>query len=344
VTSGVSSSSRGRGPTIRDVARVAGVSAATVSRVLNDSPLVVEETRARVRAAVDQLGYRLNATARTLSIGQAQAVGVVVPFLTTHSVIERLRGVVSRLGRHDRQAYDLLLFDVEAPDQRADAMRDLARRGRVAGLLLISLPILDDELAALHRDELPAVLLDVAHPQLPRVVVDNVQGGALAAAHLLARGHQRIAFVGDHPTNAYGFTSSEDRRRGMHAELGRVGLGLDPQLERFGSPGREQAYAAAESLLALPDPPTAIFAASDVQAIGVLQAAEARGVDVPGELAVIGFDDVDLAEIVGLTTIRQPLREGGALAADLLLAAIEHGVHDPVEELQELSVVERRTT
>jgi LacI family transcriptional regulator len=267
-----------------------------------------------------------------------------VPFLTTHSVIERLRGVVSRLGHHDRQGYDLLLFDVEAPDQRADAMRDLARRGRVAGLLLISLPILDDELAALHRDELPAVLLDVAHPQLPRVVVDNVQGGALAAAHLLARGHQRIAFVGDHPTNAYGFTSSEDRRRGMHAELGRVGLGLDPELERFGSPGREQAYAAAESLLGLPDPPTAIFAASDVQAIGVLQAAEARGVDVPGELAVIGFDDVDLAEIVGLTTIRQPLREGGALAADLLLAAIEHGVHDPVEELQELSVVERRTT
>jgi DNA-binding LacI/PurR family transcriptional regulator len=326
------------------VARLAGVSAATVSRVLNDSPLVVEETRARVRAAVDQLGYRLNATARTLSIGQAQAVGVVVPFLTTHSVIERLRGVVGRLGRQDGVGYDLLLFDVEAPEQRADAMRDLARRGRVAGLLVISLPVLDDEIAALRRDELPAVLLDVAHPQLPRVVIDNVHGGELAARHLLARGHQRIAFVGDHPTNAYGFTSSEDRRRGFHAELGRAGVELDPALERFGPHGREAAYAAADSLLGLPDPPSAIFAASDEQGIGVLQAAEARGVDVPGELAVIGFDDVDLAEIVGLTTIRQPLREGGALAADLLLAAIEHGVHDPVQELQSLTVVERRTT
>jgi DNA-binding LacI/PurR family transcriptional regulator len=326
------------------VARLAGVSAATVSRVLNDSPLVVEETRARVRAAVDQLGYRLNATARTLSIGQAQAVGVVVPFLTTHSVIERLRGVVGRLGRQDGVGYDLLLFDVEAPEQRADAMRDLARRGRVAGLLVISLPVLDDEIAALRRDELPAVLLDVAHPQLPRVVIDNVHGGELAARHLLARGHQRIAFVGDHPTNAYGFTSREDRRRGFHAELGRAGVELDPALERFGPHGREAAYAAADSLLGLPDPPSAIFAASDEQGIGVLQAAEARGVDVPGELAVIGFDDVDLAEIVGLTTIRQPLREGGALAADLLLAAIEHGVHDPVQELQSLTVVERRTT
>src|SRR3954452_14675335 len=267
MASGVSSSSRGRGPTIRDVARLAGVSAATVSRVLNDSPLVVEETRARVRAAVDQLGYRLNATARTLSIGQAQAVGVVVPFFTTHSVIERVRGVVSRLGRHDRQGYDLLLFDVEAPEQRADAMRDLARRGRVAGLLVISLPILDDELAALHRDELPAVLLDVAHPRLPRVVVDNIQGGALAAAHLLARGHQRIAFVRDHPTNAYGFTSSEDRRRGFHAELGRAGVALDPLLERFGPHGRDEACASATSMLRLPDAPTAIFATSDEQAI-----------------------------------------------------------------------------
>src|SRR3954471_15983882 len=273
----VSSSSRGRGPTIRDVARVAGVSAATVSRVLNDSPLVVEPTRARVHAAVEQLGYRLNPTARTLAIGQAQAVGVVVPFFTTQSVIERLRGVVSRLGRRDRRGYDLLLFDVEAPEQRADAMRDLVRRGRVAGLLVISLPVLDDEIAALRRDELPAVLLDVAHSQLPRVVVDNVHGGALAAAHLLARGHQRIAFVGDHPTNAYGFTSSEDRRRGFHAELARAGLELDPALEWFGPHGRDEACAAAEALLRRKHAPSAIFAASDVQAIGVLKAAEKVG-------------------------------------------------------------------
>src|SRR3954470_17670057 len=115
----LSSSSRGRGPTIRDVARLAGVSAATVSRVLNDSPLVVEPTRARVRAAVDQLGYRLNATARTLASGQAQTVGVVVPFFTTHSVIERLRGVVSRMSRPAGRGYDLLLFDVDAPERRA---------------------------------------------------------------------------------------------------------------------------------------------------------------------------------------------------------------------------------
>ena len=232
---GLGSPVRCADPTIRDVARHAGVSAATVSRVLNDSPLVLEPTRERVQAAVDELGYRLNATARNLSIGRAMAIGVVVPFFTAPSVIERLRGVVERLGRGERREYDLMLFDVEAPEQRGGALRDLARRDRVAGLLIISLPISDAEVAALERDELPAVLVDATHPRLPRVVIDNVRGGELAAEHLLARGHRRIGFVGDHPTNPYGFTSSEDRRRGFRAALGRAGVRADPALERFGA-------------------------------------------------------------------------------------------------------------
>ncbi|WP_053227233.1 LacI family DNA-binding transcriptional regulator [Solirubrobacter soli] len=331
-----------RGPTIRDVARHAGVSAATVSRVLNDSPLVLEPTRERVQAAVDELGYRLNSTARNLSIGRAMAIGVVVPFFTAPSVIERLRGVVERLGRGERREYDLMLFDVEAPEQRP--LEHLVARDRVAGLLIISLSVSDAEVAALARDELPTVLVDAAHPKLSRVVIDNLRGGELAAEHLLARGHSRIGFVGDHPTNAYGFTSSEDRRRGFRGALLRAGVPPDHRLERVGPHGRVHAEAMAEELLSLPEPPTAIFAPSDLQAIGVLKAAERMGMRVPEELAVIGFDDVDLAEIVGLTTIRQPLREGGALAADLLLAAIEGGARAPVETRQTLTVVERRTT
>ena len=331
-----------RGPTIRDVARHAGVSAATVSRVLNDSPLVLEPTRERVQASVDELGYRLNATARNLSIGRAMAIGVVVPFFTAPSVIERLRGVVERLGRGDRREYDLMLFDVEAPERRP--FENLVARDRVAGLLIISLPVSGPEVAALQRDELPVVLVDAVHPAFASVVIDNARGGELAAQHLLARGHRRIGFVGDHPDNPYGFTSSRDRRRGFAAALERAGAALDPALERVGAHGREPAGELAEELLTLPDPPTAIFAASDLQAIGVLKAAEKLDVSVPDELAVIGFDDVDLAEIVGLTTIHQPLREGGALAADLLLAAIENGASVPARTVQPLTVVERRTT
>src|SRR4051794_2359097 len=331
-----------RGPTIRDVARHAGVSAATVSRVLNDSPLVLGPTRERVQASVDELGYRLNATARNLSIGRAMAIGVVVPFFTAPSVIERLRGVVERLGRGERREYDLMLFDVEAPEQRP--FQQLVGRDRVAGLLIISLPVSDEEVAALARDELPAVLVDATHPALSRVVIDNVRGGELAAEHLLVRGHRRVGFVGDDPDSSYGFTSSEDRRRGFLAALERAGASTDPALERLGPHGRQKAGELAEELLSLPDPPSAIFAASDLQAIGVLKAAERLHVRVPEELAVIGFDDVDLAEIVGLTTIRQPLREGGTLAADLLLAAIDEGPRAPVETTQTLAIVKRRTT
>jgi LacI family transcriptional regulator/LacI family repressor for deo operon, udp, cdd, tsx, nupC, and nupG len=252
--------------------------------------------------------------------------------------------VVERLGRGERREYDLMLFDVEAPEQRDGALRDLARRDRVAGLLIISLPVSDAEVAALERDGMPAVLVDTFHPRLPRVVIDNVHGGALAAGHLLARGHRRIGFVGDHPANPYGFTSSEDRRSGFLAALEEGGVEHDPELERFGPHGRYEAGLLTEALLGLTDPPSAIFAASDLQAIGVLGAAERLGARVPEDVAVIGFDDIDMAEIVGLTTIRQPLREGGALAADLLLAAIERGDGEPMEELQTLSVVERRTT
>jgi LacI family transcriptional regulator, galactose operon repressor len=331
-----------RGPTIRDVARHAGVSAATVSRVLNDSPLVMEPTRERVQASVDELGYRLNATARNLSIGRAMAIGVVVPFFTAPSVIERLRGVVERLGRGERREYDLMLFDVEAPERRP--FSHLVARDRVAGLLIISLTISDAEVAALARDELPAVLVDATHPALPRVVIDNVRGGELAAEHLLARGHRRIGFVGDDPDRSSGFTSSTDRRRGFRSALERAGARLDPAHVRLGPHGREPAEELGRELLTLAEPPSAIFAASDLQAIGVLRAAERLGVSVPGDLAVIGFDDVDLAEIVGLTTIRQPLREGGALAADMLLAAIEDGPAEPIETVQALTVVERRTT
>jgi DNA-binding LacI/PurR family transcriptional regulator len=337
----VTSRTRQRPPTARDVARHAGVSVATVSRVLNDSSVVTPATRDRVRAAIDELGFRRSSTARSLSVGRSQAIGVVAPFFTTPSVVERLRGVVGRLAR---RGYDLLLLDIEAPEQRAGALLDFAQRDRVDGLLVISLPLSDDEIAVLKRDQLPVVLVDVAHPQLPHVVIDDLHGGQLASDHLLAKGHLRIGFVGDAPDNPFGFTSSERRREGFRRALRHAGIEPDPSLEQFGPYGLDEARPLAKALLQHTDPPTAIFAASDMQAIGVLQTADALGLRVPQDLAVIGFDDIDMAAILGLTTIRQPLWETGARGADLLLAAIEGGDQDPIEELEPLAVMQRRTT
>jgi len=329
-----------RQATIRDVARHAGVSVATVSRVLNDIPVVRSEMRERVRDAIAELGYRPSSTARSLSLGRSQAIGVVAPFFTTPSVVERLRGVSQRAGHH---GYGLMLFDVETPEQRAGAFRDFARLDRVDGLLVISLPLLDDEVDALERDGLPVVMIDIGHPRVPHVVIDDVRGGELAVEHLIARGHRRIGFVGDRPDNPFGFTSSEHRRRGFRRALRRAGLRPAPGLEVRGRHGHAEARALALDVLRRDDRPTAIFAASDTQAVGVLEAARALDLRVPQDVAVIGFDDIEAAELLGLTTVRQPLRESGARGADLLLAAIA-GAAPPAEELDALTVVERRTT
>src|ERR1700716_2631446 len=139
---------RARASTIRDVARRAAVGVGTVSRVLNDSPLVSADTRDRVREAMGALGYRRSSAARRLSLGRSEAVGVVAPFLTSESVIERLRGVVMRLSE---RGYDLILFDVETSKQRSDAFRDFADHDRVDGLLVLSLPLTDDEVERMRR-------------------------------------------------------------------------------------------------------------------------------------------------------------------------------------------------
>ena len=327
---------RRRSANIRDVARRAGVGVATVSRVLNGSHSVSEATHRRVRAAIDELGYRRNLSARNLSLGRAHAVGVVAPFFTTMSVVERVRGVSSRLA--DR-GYDLVLFDVENTRQRADAFEAFVRRDRVDGALVISLPLRDDELAALRRDALPVVLVDGMHPDVPHIAVDDELGGRLAAEHLLAKGHRHVAFVGDTPHNPFGFHSSEDRRAGFRSVL--ADARVDEALE---ADGREGARAAARELLARADDrPSAVFAASDMQAVGVLEAAADLGLRVPDDVGVIGFDDIEFAAVLGLTTVRQPLFATGAIGADLLLAQLGEDVPPP-PAIEPLTVVARRTT
>ncbi len=333
--------SRDRAPTIRDVARHAKVGVGTVSRVLNDSPLVSDDARRRVHRTIDELGYRRSSTARNLSLGRTQMIGVVAPFFTSNSVLERLRGVVTKLRDHGD--YDLVLFDVETLPQRNDAFSSFARTDRVDGLLVMSLRPSDEEVDSLRREGLPVVLVDVRHPALPRVVIDDVLGGQMATEHLLDKGHTRIGFIGDAPT-PFGFTSSEHRRQGMARALRRAGLKRRDDYDMRGPHGREEARELAERLLRLPDPPTAIFAASDVQAMGVLAAARSMRLRVPQDLAVIGFDDIEVAEVLGLTTVHQPLRETGARGVELLLTAIDGIGGEPTEELAPLTVIARRTT
>ncbi|MGZ4269748.1 MAG: LacI family DNA-binding transcriptional regulator [Solirubrobacteraceae bacterium] len=328
-----------RTPRIRDVAARAGVGVGTVSRVLNDSPGVSRATRERVRAVVEELGYRPSHAARNLSLGRTQTLGVIAPFFTRPSVVERLRGIDDIVGT---SPYDLMLFNVETPEQRTAALARFARRDRVDGVIVISLPLTDAEVRAFEREGVRAVLVDARHAGLAHVTIDDVEGGRLAGRHLIEAGHQRIAFVGDRQDNPFGFGSSQWRLQGLRTALAEAGRTLPAELIKRGPHGRAAAHAMTSELLALDEPPTAVFAASDVQALGVLDAADEAGVDVPEGLSVVGFDDVELAGAAGLTTVRQPLRESGRAGARLLLGALE-GEPPADLALPPVALVPRRT-
>ena len=321
-----------RRTTIADVAAEAGVGVATVSRVLNDSSSVSDGTRRRVLKAIVALDFQPSAAARALSTGRTHTIGVVAPFFTRPAVVERLRGVSRTIAE---AGYQLILFDIDLAARRR-MFQPQALHGRIDGLLSISIAPTDEELHGLRAARVTMVLVDGWHGTLPSIGVDDREGGRMAAEHLLALGHRRIAFLDDTELDGLGLDSSARRREGFEAGLEAAGAALAPELRR-----RDGRRAMAE-LLALADPPTAIFAGSDTVAIGAMEAADAAGVPVPEQLSVIGFDDVELAAYAGLTTIAQPLEGSGALGAELLLRAMSG---EPVEGRRlPLEVVDRGST
>lgn len=302
--------------TIADVAARAGVGLATVSRVLNGHTNVRPATRERVQAAIDALNYRPSPLARNLSLRRTHVIGVVVPFFTSPSAVERVRGVAAALAR---SPYDLMLFDIESEERREHAFQLFDRGDRSDGLLIVSLIPPDDEVERLRSARLPVVLVDAPHPAFPSIVADDVVGGELATTHLIELGHRRIGFVGDKSPDPFRFASSRDRTRGYERALAHARIELRPEYVREGTQSHHVARSTAIDLLRLPERPTAVFAASDIQALGVLDAARILGIRVPEELSVVGFDDIDIAAYVGLTTVRQPLFESGRRGGELLL-------------------------
>ncbi len=331
-----------RSTTISEVAKRAGVGVGTVSRVLNDAPGVADETRRRVQRVIKDLDYQPSQVARNLSTGRTSTIAALVPFVTHPSSVERLRGFVKVLTE---QRYDLALYDVELRRQRDEQVRKLSAPGRADAVVIVSLPPGKEEIRRFQSAGIPLVLLDAFHPEAVCIVTDNVAGGAMATRHLIELGHRRIGFVGDAPVNPYGFTSSTDRFAGYRAALAEASITFDPRYVKEGIHDADVSARLTEQLLLdNPEPPTAIFAASDTQALGVLDAARRLGRRVPEDLSIIGFDDVEIARYVGLTTIRQPLAESGERAAQLLLAALDGPTPEPFAEHLELSLTVRSTT
>jgi DNA-binding LacI/PurR family transcriptional regulator len=326
---------------IADVAAFAGVGVATVSRVLNGRANVASATRERFLEAIKTLNYHPSSVARNLSLKRTLVVGVVTPFLTNPSPIERVRGIVTALGESE---YDLALFDVESPGRQRRAFRLLADPHRTDGLLIVSMVPPLDEVERLHAGGIATVLVDGRVDGLPAVVIDDVDGGLMATRYLLELGHRRVAFIGDKPPDGFRHQSTGDRTLGYQRALAEYDLPVRPEYLREGTHSRHVARSIAEELLRVPERPTAIFAASDTQALGVLEAARALGIRVPEDLSVIGFDDIEIASYAGLTTIRQPLFESGRRGAELLLAALAGNPPPARVETLQLDLIVRGTT
>jgi DNA-binding LacI/PurR family transcriptional regulator len=331
------------GATIRDVARAAGVGLGTVSRVLNGSSLVSSATRQRVLDVIAELNYSPSEIARSFASGKTLTVATVAPFFTRPSVVERLRGIEVTLSS---AGYNLIVFNVETVERRDACLRDLTRRDRADGLIIISLSPRSQEAAALRSSGMPVVLIDAMAEGLPGALIDDVTGGELATHHLISLGHRRLGFVGDslEEVRDFNFTSSRDRLAGHLRAMAAHGIPPRPEYRRYGIHGRYEARVLARDLLQLPEPPTAIFAASDTQAMGVLEAARDLGIAVPAMLSVIGFDDIDVAEYLGLTTVRQPLFESGARGAELLLHTISGEAFAQQPEYLPIELIQRTTT
>jgi LacI family transcriptional regulator len=324
-----------------DVARTAGVGIGTVSRVLNDSPQVSETTRDKVRAAIEATGYSRTRRSRLDQPKQGRLIGVLVPFFDEASPFQRLRGIVSQLAPHDCEA---VIINVKSPAQARAKLMELPHNTVLDGLLVISLPLQPEEGSRLAAARFPTVLVDTVHPELPSVHIDDRAGGTLATRHLLSLGHTRIAFVGEQPRNEFGFVASAHRESGYRQAMIEAGYPVAPELVRYGAYLHSAARKVTRDLLQLPDPPTAIVAGSDTQAIGCLDAARQLGFRVPQDLSVIGYDDIDLAAMMGLSTVRQPLVYSGERGAGLIIESLAMRPTQPSVELLELELVVRATT
>lgn len=322
--------------TIKDVARAAGVSPSTVSRVISDHPRISQSTKERVRQVMKELGYHPNAIARSLVTQSSRTLGLVMSRAAEKALANPFFPEVIRgIGAVANQArYALLLSTSLSPRRELEECLDMLESHRVDGVILLASRVKDRLVARLAREGYPFVVVGrVAEgDRVWWVNNDNAQAAREGVEHLLALGHRRIGCLAGAPE----YLVTQDRVAGYRQALEAWGLPFDPGLVRYTDFSRDQGWEAARDLLRQPQRPTAFFATDDLLAWGAVQAAAELGLEVPGDLSVVGFNDDPLSAYVNppLTTIRVPIFELGRVAARLLLERL----HDPTTPVQHVLV------
>lgn len=301
---------------IKDIAKVAKVSHSTVSRALSNSTLVNPETAEKIRRIASESGYRPSAAARSLVTRRSATIGVVV----TNIADPFVAGVVSGIEDcADEHSFSVFLANSNAePDREIRVVRSFEER-RVDGIIVTSSRVGSMYVPLLTQMQVPIVLLNNQHPSqfVHSVMIANVQAGTDATRHLIELGHRRIAYMGDRS----GYQSDTERFSGYREAIEAAGLPFEPQLVTHGDGKPEEAKSAMARLLALPQPPTAVFCYNDLSALGAIRQIRDSGLRVPQDISIVGFDDLYISEYMdpALTTVRQPMRQMGRMAMDTLL-------------------------
>jgi LacI family transcriptional regulator, repressor for deo operon, udp, cdd, tsx, nupC, and nupG len=300
--------------TIRDVAQAAGVSTATVSRALRGLPHVDPETRERVRRVAAELDYVVSPSASRLASGRTGTVAVITPFIDRWFFSTVLSGISDVLQESD---VDLLVYEVGDPATSPGLPAERRLRGRVDGVIVVTLPTDAPRIADMLEIGLPTSFIGVRWPGVPSVCIDDAAAGRMATQHLINLGHERIGIISGRPQAS---TSQASRALGYVTAMEGAGLMPDPTLEAYGYFTVAGGESAMTSLLSQPNPPTAVFAMSDDMAFGAIRALQRHGIRPGADIAIASIDGHELAELLDLTTVGQPVAQMGRVAADALLA------------------------
>ena len=323
-------------PTIYDVAREAGVSIATVSRVLNYPHRVNASTRASVIMAIERMGYVPKAESRARALMNSKRIGVLIPFFTSPSFVQRLRGIASVLNKSD---YEMVIYPVDVKSHSLSYLETLPMRRNLDGLIIVS-QVFDATIAErLIENNLETVILEFHDPRFSTLVINDEYGGEIATRYLLEKGYRKIAFVGGQLKPEFGIDPISKRLAGYRKVIKEQGFSFPEEYIQ------EYAFSHEEVLKKLVSHglPIAIFAATDMQAIALIRHARLLGLKITRDIAIIGFDNIDMAEFFGLTTVHQPLDESGRIAAGLLLSRLNNPTQSTQHIELPLKIIERET-
>ncbi|OYD16783.1 hypothetical protein CH333_02720 [candidate division WOR-3 bacterium JGI_Cruoil_03_44_89] len=306
--------------TIKEVAERAGVSITTVSRVINGNPKVRQDTRERVYEVIKELGYVPSAIARGLTLGRTHTIGLILPEIADGFFSQVIRGADEAAVR---QNFHLLVSTFHSHRSDEELSFRLLGEGRVDGLILMDPTLGDDFLMEFHRSSFPIVVLckKIKYTNCKYVVIDDLQGAYQAVVHLIKHGYKRIATIRGPLDNYDAF----QRLAGYKSALKDYNIKLNPEYIVDGNFQWEGGESAMHILLDLVQPPDAVFAANDPMAIGAMEAVKKRGLSIPKDMAIIGFDDIELARLVTppLTTVHLPMYELGAMAVESITGMLK---------------------